>query len=397
MISSSLKDLSKLGKGIIVLFLTQNDGNRTYDGIVVSGNKSCLDWLVIVGCDLRACAKTSRAHVPRIDGSNGVCRELRYVFGVIVYNITYAPSPRHSSAKFMPSVLRSSRSVVRRHHARPWRQNERRGSASSPKHDDSSLASHGAPKAFLIGSLAGVCGSLAGMGGGFVMIPLMTSNLLRLSQHQAHGTSLFAVTTTGIAGALGYTGQVDYEAAAAIAGCGMITARFGARATTHLSGPALKKALGLFMICVSPLLPAKTYLSTKQTKEERYGDERKPTEMPQRVLIPAAIGCCSGFLAGLFGVGGGAIVVPALTVATEMNHYQALGTSLCAMALPAMVGTFTHYGKGNVAMRVAPALAVGAFVGGYFGGKLGLTIDESKLKWGFSFLMLTLGTRTLLT
>eukprot|EP00957_Ditylum_brightwellii_P019992 1509242-Ditylum_brightwellii.AAC.1 len=44
-----------------------------------------------------------------------------------------------------------------------------------------------------------------GMGGGFVMIPLMTSrNMLGLSQHVAHGTSLFAVATTGIAGALGY-------------------------------------------------------------------------------------------------------------------------------------------------------------------------------------------------
>ena len=48
-------------------------------------------------------------------------------------------------------------------------------------------------KAFGIGSLAGVLGSLAGMGGGFVMIPLMTSSLLRLPQHSAHGTSLCAV------------------------------------------------------------------------------------------------------------------------------------------------------------------------------------------------------------
>lgn len=220
----------------------------------------------------------------------------------------------------------------------------------------------------------------------------MTSNLLRLSQHQAHGTSLFAVTTTGIAGALGYSGQVDYEAAAAIAATGMVTARIGASATTRMSGPVLKKALGVFMICVAPLVPAKTYWNPIETTHI----DRAPEGQSRRMLVPAAIGCCSGFLAGLFGVGGGAIVVPALTVATDMNHYQALGTSLCAMALPAMAGTATHYTKGNVAMRVAPALAMGAFMGGYFGGKLGLTIDESRLKWGFSALMLTLGIRTLL-
>jgi len=223
---------------------------------------------------------------------------------------------------------------------------------------------------------------------------MMTSKLLRLSQHQAHGTSLFAVTTTGISGALGYSGQVDYEAAAAIAACGMVTARYGARATTMISGPVLKKALGVFMICVAPLIPAKTYLTSDDSESGQQRKEEVSTL--RRVLVPATIGCCSGFLAGLFGVGGGAVVVPALTVATDMNHYQALGTSLCAMALPAMVGTVTHYSKGNVAMRIAPALAMGAFMGGYFGGKLGMTVEESHLRWCFSGLMLALGTRTLL-
>ena len=89
------------------------------------------------------------------------------------------------------------------------------------------------------------------------------------------------------------------------------------------------------------------------------------------------------------------MVVPALTLFTDVSHYQALGTSLCAMALPAISGTMTHYRKGNVAMRVAPALAAGAFCGGYLGGKLGLKTNENALRWGFSGLMVTLGVRTL--
>ena len=92
----------------------------------------------------------------------------------------------------------------------------------------------------------------------------------------------------------------------------------------------------------------------------------------------------------------GAIVVPALSLTTGMNHYEALGTSLCAMVLPAMVGTATHYRRGNVAMIAAPALAAGAFAGAYFGGKLGLAIPEDNLKYGFSGLMVVLGLRTLL-
>ena len=256
------------------------------------------------------------------------------------------------------------------------------------------------PKAFAIGSLAGVCGSLAGMGGGFVMIPLMTSSrLLGLSQHQAHGTSLFAVAATGVAGALGYQGQVQYDAAAAIAACGIVTAGLGASVTTRISAVHLKKALGVFMIMVAPLVPLKAYLHQEDDSAINNGTDKTTSaeekSWPQRLGPPAMIGLGSGFLAGLFGVGGGAVVVPMLTMCTDLNHYQALGTSLCAMAFPAISGTLTHYRQGNVAMRVAPALAAGAFCGGYLGGRLGLQVNENALRWGFSGLMVTLGVRTL--
>ena len=247
------------------------------------------------------------------------------------------------------------------------------------------------------------------------MIPLMTSTrILNLSQHQAHGTSLFAVAATGVAGALGYEGQVQYDAAAAIAACGIVTAGIGASVTTRLSAPHLKKALGMFMILVAPLVPLKAYLQEVNDDDANYnastpilagnnssdtttsiGDAEK-TPWSQRLGPPALIGLGSGFLAGLFGVGGGAVVVPMLTLCTDLNHYQALGTSLCAMAFPAISGTLTHYRKGNVVMRVAPALAVGAFCGGYIGGRLGLQVNETSLRWGFSGLMVTLGIKTLI-
>jgi hypothetical protein len=231
------------------------------------------------------------------------------------------------------------------------------------------------------------------MGGGFIMIPLMTSSLLRLTQHQAHGTSLFAVAATGVAGALGY-GNVEIEAAAAIAACGMVTARLGASATTKMSQHDLKRALGVFMLMVAPIVPAKAYLAQQQS--EMPQEKKADRTLSERILAPAIIGMGSGFLAGLFGVGGGAVVVPALTVCTDMTHHQALATSLSAMCLPAIVGTATHFGKGNVAMHVAPTLALGSFVGAYLGGKLGLHINENALRWGFSGVMVVLGTKALI-
>eukprot|EP00546_Thalassionema_frauenfeldii_P020571 CAMPEP_0178904222 /NCGR_PEP_ID=MMETSP0786-20121207/5579_1 /TAXON_ID=186022 /ORGANISM="Thalassionema frauenfeldii, Strain CCMP 1798" /LENGTH=222 /DNA_ID=CAMNT_0020575653 /DNA_START=244 /DNA_END=912 /DNA_ORIENTATION=+ len=220
----------------------------------------------------------------------------------------------------------------------------------------------------------------------------MTSRLLKLSQHQAHGTSLFAVATTGIAGAIGYSGQLDLEAAATIALCGMFTARLGASITAKLSEKVLKQALGFYMVMIAPVIPAKEYFIKNKSNQKSQSSH----SLVERIMSSAGIGLGSGFLAGLFGVGGGAVVVPALTLATDLNHYQALGTSLCAMTLPAVVGTATHFSKNNIALRIAPSLAIGSFVGAYAGSKVGLGVDENSLRYGFSSLMLALGIKTLL-
>jgi hypothetical protein len=233
------------------------------------------------------------------------------------------------------------------------------------------------------------------MGGGFVMIPLMTSRLLQLTQHQAHGTSLFAVAATGLAGAVSYAEHVQVESAAAIAVCGVFTAAAGAQLTTKLSGRVLKRALGVLILAMAPAVPLKAYVLEHYSIKEPSGTVQERSFV-QRVLPPAAIGLVSGFLAGLFGVGGGTVVVPALAIITDMTHHQALATSLAAMTLPAIVGTVAHARAGNVAFRIAPVLAVGAAVGAFAGGRLAVKTDETTLRYGFSSLLTVLGVRTLL-
>mmetsp|Transcript_21717 Transcript_21717/g.36955 ORF Transcript_21717/g.36955 Transcript_21717/m.36955 type:complete len:342 (-) Transcript_21717:1099-2124(-) len=302
---------------------------------------------------------------------------------------------------------------------------------SSDKNDASTIVDQ--MKSFSIGSLAGMLGSLAGMGGGFVMIPMMTASRgLRLTQHQAHGTSLFAVGSTGLFGALAYgiktgeegedddivnnstdskmpqqQGLVELDIALALTATAMVTARFGAIASSKMSERSLKRALGAFMLFIAPLVPGKKYLddwlegNDKVSSDKQVQTQIIDTSVAQQPsnlerLLPASfIGTFSGFLSGMFGVGGGAIVVPSLVLSTDMSHHAALGTSLCAMVLPAMVGVLTHANKGNVAWRVAPSLALGSAVGAYIGGKeIGLHLEEDVLRGGFGVLMLVLGART---
>lgn len=236
------------------------------------------------------------------------------------------------------------------------------------------------------------------------MIPAMTG-FLHLSQHAAHGTSLFAVAATGLAGAISYGDHVQYPQALAVCGTAMLSSRWGAQATTRLSGRALKKALGYLMLTMAPLVPAKAYyIQYLEHQESQSGSAHAATASNEAtaqsttlsgLLPPALIGVGSGFLSGLFGVGGGVIVVPALTLFTHLNHHQALATSLAAMTLPAITGTFTHYKLGNCDMRVAPFLALGALVGAYGGGQLSIVTDETTLRWGFTALLATLGVRTI--
>jgi len=260
------------------------------------------------------------------------------------------------------------------------------------------------------------------------MIPLMTSEAigLRLSQHAAHGTSLFAVAATGLAGACSYGADVvQVPEACAIALTAVVTARWGAQATLQLSGRSLKRLLGMLMLAMAPLVPAKAYY-LRQREQQRQQQQQAPEQNPrvlldaakdksssslsdnnnekedawtyyvrQHLLAPALIGVGSGYLAGLFGVGGGTIVVPALAVATDLTHHQALATSLAAMIVPAVSGTVTHYRAGNCALAVAPVLAGGALLGAATGAQLALHTNETWLRWGFSGLLAALGVRTL--
>ena len=152
----------------------------------------------------------------------------------------------------------------------------------------------------------------------------------------------------------------------------------------------------MFMILVAPIVPLKPYLmSLKGTSTSENQSKLESTSRVQIVGTSLGIGLFSGFMAGLLGVGGGAVVVPALTLFTPMDHYTALGTSLTAMGLPAFVGTMTHYKAGNVHMRIAPFIALGSLIGAYGGGMIGVRVDEDVMRKGFSGLMLTLGIRTL--
>jgi uncharacterized membrane protein YfcA len=104
------------------------------------------------------------------------------------------------------------------------------------------------------------------------------------------------------------------------------------------------------------------------------------------------IGLLAGILAGLFGVGGGLIIVPALVLVLGFSQFAANGTSLVALLLPVGIGGVIAYyraGKidvGNIYGGLV--ISVGMFLGAFLGSKLALTLPEVLLKRSFCVFIL---------
>jgi uncharacterized membrane protein YfcA len=103
-----------------------------------------------------------------------------------------------------------------------------------------------------------------------------------------------------------------------------------------------------------------------------------------RVLVLVAIGVVAGTLSGLFGVGGGVIVVPALMAFLHLDQRRASATSLVAIAPAAVVGAITYALQGEVHWLAALTLAVGSVVGAPIGARLLRALPLRVLPWIFA-------------
>lgn len=103
----------------------------------------------------------------------------------------------------------------------------------------------------------------------------------------------------------------------------------------------------------------------------------------KRILIFIAIGLASGLMSGLFGVGGGTVIVPMLIMLLMFDQRRAAGTSLAAIVPTATVGVISYAVAGNVAWIPALILAAGSVVGAQIGTALLPKISQTALRWGF--------------
>lgn len=102
-------------------------------------------------------------------------------------------------------------------------------------------------------------------------------------------------------------------------------------------------------------------------------------------VILLIIGLAAGVLSGIFGIGGGILIVPALIYVLKMTPQQASGTSLAALLFPVgALGAYTYYKAGNLQMKPAILVALGLFFGAAIGAWAATHIDATSQRRMFA-------------
>jgi uncharacterized membrane protein YfcA len=215
-----------------------------------------------------------------------------------------------------------------------------------------------------VGVVGGLLSGLFAIGGGIIMVPLLTT-FAKLDQRVASATSLAAIVPTSIVGSITYfaAGEVDI-AAAGIVSAGAIVGAFVGTAWLRRIPVALLRWMFIAFILV---IAARLFFITPQR-----GD---PTDLTPLIAAQYVIlGLAMGILSALFGIGGGIIAVPAFISIFAISDLVAKGTSLAVMIPTSVVGTVSNWRAGTVDVRAGLVLGAAATIASIPGAALALIL-----------------------
>jgi uncharacterized membrane protein YfcA len=211
----------------------------------------------------------------------------------------------------------------------------------------------------LVGVIGGAFSGAFGVGGGIVMVPLMLW-LLGFDQRRAAATSLAAIVLSSIAGSITYfaSGHVDVVAGLIVGAGGIVGSLIGARLLRILPIVWLRWGFIALLVVIAVrmflLVPAR-------------GADFELT--PSVVVALVVTGLFMGIAAGLFGVGGGVLIVPIFVALFGVSDLLAKGTSLLAMIPTSVSGSIANI-RGKL-LRPLDGLVIGAAaVVASFGGAM---------------------------
>jgi len=216
-----------------------------------------------------------------------------------------------------------------------------------------------------VGLAAGLMSGLFGVGGGTVIVPLLVL-VLGFDQRLAAGTSLAAIVPTASVGVITYAidGHVAWWPALILAAGAVGGAQIGTWLLPKLSQTALRWSFVAFLVIV--IVSLYFVIPSRDAELEL-------TWLSGPGL--AVLGVITGILAGLLGVGGGIVVVPALLLLFGTSDLVAKGTSLLMMIPTALSGTVGNLRRSNVDLLAALCVGAAACVTTAIGVQIAKAVD----------------------
>jgi uncharacterized protein len=211
------------------------------------------------------------------------------------------------------------------------------------------------------GIVTGTLSGLLGIGGGLLMVPALT--VFGVPLVQATATSLVGVFLSAASGSVQNfrMGELNWRVSLILAAFGIFTAQAGAWLGDRVADQGLSLAFAGLLLLTIYLMNLRQSLKKRQS----------PTaDLSVRFVPTAGIGLVAGLLSGLFGVGGGLVMVPLQMLFLHEPIKSAIRTSLGAIVAIAVSGLAQHAWNGNVLWIPGLCLGLGGIVGAQMGSRL---------------------------
>jgi len=260
----------------------------------------------------------------------------------------------------------------------------------------------------LVGLGAGVLSGMFGIGGGVVIVPAL-SIILGFTTSEATNTSLGALLLpVGVFAVVSYwrEGLLRLRESMLIAVGLFFTTPVGVWINLRLdeSAPDLLRAIyGVFLLWVGWRFtqPRVIYAEWRKRRNNEVDsgsaaekEETDPQAPDSPWYITLMVGLVAGVASGLFGIGGGAIIVPALTILLLYDQKLAVGTSLGALLLPVgILGVLVAGGSGKLDIPVAGLVAVGLMFGAILGARIAIGLPSKTVKRMYGVFLLFVALR----
>ena len=220
-----------------------------------------------------------------------------------------------------------------------------------------------------LGFVAGVIGSIIGLGGGIVVVPVLT--FLGVPHTISSSSSLFAAFSNSVASTISYSKQkrIDYRTGLRLGLMSIPGTILGAIISAQATSVLFKISFAIVLIASCYYLFIKKNLDTNQSNLSK-----------KMFVVSSVISFFAGILSSFFGIGGGIIFVPLMILGLGLLIKNATATSQLILMFSSVSGMIAHTLLGHADFEYALLLSIGAFAGGLLGARLSLDIKENRLR-----------------